>query len=55
MNRHGWGGNDLLSGGGADAVYARDGQADGLLGGSGRDTAVLDDLLDSRGQVEVLA
>ena len=62
---YGGGGNDVLDGGagrdiaygggGADTFYARDGQTDVLFGGPGRDTATLDDLLDSRAQNEVLA
>ena len=58
-------GNDTLDGGagrdtlrgqrGADTLYARDGEIDILFGGPGRNTAFVDDLLDRRAQIKVLA
>ena len=44
----------MYGGTGNDTFYARDGERDTLFGDAGTDTAVLDDLLDSRAQIEVL-
>ena len=52
---NGGAGRDLMYGGGGnDTFIAKDGQSDTLVGGAGSDTATVDDLLDSRMQVEVL-